>query len=443
LLPAGEVARTAGIRQRVLTVVVLAALTSALSLLALYRVLSITTAQRVDRAREVESEELTRMLTGGEDPGTALVGMRGGDLGRTPPPAEWRGALERARAAGAILEEPLGASTLIVGTRSQDGRIVWAGYLVQPPSWLRTWQMVVGALALATALLTFAAIFAVISLKRSALTLQRALVALGDDLSSPIPPVPIDELSQVADGIKRLAERLATSRAAEEQLSSELAEKERLAALGRVAAGVAHEVRNPLASIKLRLDLAAAGAALPPDVDSALTNASSEIARLDRLVADLLVVAVRPLGPRAPRSIGELAEARAQVLLPWAQLRGVALTVLGDARASVDSESVGRAFDNLFRNAVEASPIGARVTARITTEAAQVRVAVEDTGPGVAAERACELFEPFFTTKPEGTGLGLALSRAIARAHGGDLVYARVGATTRFELRVPEGAPRT
>src|SRR5262249_4375258 len=153
-------------------------------------------------------------------------------------------------------------------------KVVWAGYLVPPPVWLRSWQIVVFFLTFATALLVVVSI----------------VVAL----------------------------RLARSREIEAELQRELAQKERLAALGRVAAGVAHEVRNPLASIKLRLVLAAAGAALPTDVESALSNASSEIARLDRLVSDLLVVAGRKTGPREPRSLGELAESRAQVMQPWA-----------------------------------------------------------------------------------------------------------------------------
>jgi signal transduction histidine kinase len=440
LLARATVARTRGIRHRVLTVVVLGALTSALSLIALWRVLSITAATRIERAREVEHEELARMLAGGPDQGAALIGMRGGSVESAQPPPAWRAAFDRAVAGQTIVEEPQGASTLILGARSDGTRQVWAGYLVQPPAWLRTWQIVVLALAAATALLVAAAIFAVISLKRSASALNRSLVALGDDLASPIPVVPIQELADVAEGIRRLVHRLAASRAAEEELSRELGQKERLAALGRVAAGVAHEVRNPLASIKLRLDLAAAGAQLPPDVDDALKNASSEIARLDRLVADLLMVAGRPLGPRRASSVGALAEARARVLQPWAQSRGVAITVQGDAHASIDPESVGRAFDNLLRNAVEASPDGAHVTTRVLSEGGEVRVVVEDAGPGVASDRAGELFEPFFTTKPDGTGLGLAISRAIARAHGGELVYARNGATTRFELRIPEAA---
>jgi signal transduction histidine kinase len=383
------------IRNRMLTVVLLGALTSALSLVALWRVLSITTAQRLERARDVAQEEIDRLVSGsGENPGATLVGMRAGELNAAAPPGEWRHAVEAARGKGALVEERVGNSTLVVVTRDLGGgRVVWAGYLVAPPAWLRTWQIIVSMLAVATAALVFVSIV--------------------------------------------VARRLALSRAEEERLSRELTQKERLAALGRVAAGVAHEVRNPLASIKLRLDLAAAGAQLPSEVEGALVNASSEIARLDRLVSDLLMVAGRPLGPRKPSSLGELAQSRAQVLAPWAAQKGVEISVEGDARASVDPDSVARAFDNLLRNAVEASPPGGHVTARVEKSEGAARVVVEDGGPGVAEERAAELFEPFFTTKPEGTGLGLAITRAIARAHGGELTYARAQTVTRFELSVP------
>jgi signal transduction histidine kinase len=233
-----------------------------------------------------------------------------------------------------------------------------------------------------------------------------------------------------------LAAKLADARSKEERLAQELAQRERLAALGRVAAGVAHEVRNPLASIKLRLDLAAAAAKLPVAVEEAVAHATSEISRLDRLVADLLFAAGRAVGPKATLDVGALVRGRAEALTQWAAERKVALETTGAGAASIDSDAMARAIDNLLRNAIEASAAGGQVVTRVSTEPDRVVVAVEDRGPGVPAERATELFEPFFTTKPDGTGLGLAISRAIARGHGGDLVYDRKGAVTRFVLSI-------
>jgi signal transduction histidine kinase len=303
--------------------------------------------------------------------------------------------------------------------------------------WLRTWQIIVVALAFATALLATTAVSAVITVQRGAAGLNAALDALATDLDTSVPRPRLRELSIVADGIARLARTLARSREIQADLGRELAQKDRLAALGRVAAGVAHEVRNPLASIKLRLDLAASSdTPLPPTVEQAISHASREITRLDRLVADLLVVASPGIGPRHTSAIGDLVHARVEAVAPWCEARQVRVRQSGKARAPVDADSLARALDNLLRNAVEASPAHATVEVRVRETVDTVSISVEDRGPGVPADRASELFEPFFTTKPDGTGLGLAICRAIARAHGGDVTYHRDAGTTRMELTV-------
>jgi signal transduction histidine kinase len=105
---------------------------------------------------------------------------------------------------------------------------------------------------------------------------------------------------------------------------------------------------------------------------------------------------------------------------------------------SADPDALTRAVDNLLRNAVEASPRGASVRARagetVQEGPASCFVQITDRGAGVPADRAAELFEPFFTTKADGTGLGLALARAVATAHKGTLTYMRDRDVTRFTL---------
>jgi signal transduction histidine kinase len=249
------------------------------------------------------------------------------------------------------------------------------------------------------------------------------------------PPVP--ELADLADHIAGLAEALASAQEDRERLGTELAQRDRLAALGRVAAGIAHEVRNPLASIKLRVDLGRQRAGTPPQLAQELASVSEEVTRLDRLVADLLVVAGRRKGPRAATALGSLVQRRVGLLLPWADEHGVRLEVSGDATCELDADAVARAVDNLIRNAVEASPPDASVDVTVLEGEGAVCVRVMDHGAGVDEARLAELFEPFFTTKPEGTGLGLALSRAVAAAHGGTLTYARHAGVTCFELSFP------
>ena len=456
------------LRYRLLTVIVIGVITSALSLLALMRVMHYNASQRLERGVDSVAQQVDRLAAAGPRAGAevlaapalgSMIGMRGGYLdgaqvdaaigALSDLPAGWREPLSRVVRDGAagrartVSQQPLHDGTLILGAApSGPGTVAWAGLSIAPPRFWNFWIAIVILLAGATGLLVTTAISAVVSFRRSAAALNRCLVSLADDLSTPVPRPRVRELIEVADGIMRLAQGLAQAREEQDRLGRELSQKERLAALGRVVAGVAHEVRNPLASIKLRLDLAAMGGGLPSAAELAIAHASSEIARLDRLVADLLVVAGRQRGPRTPTSLGTLLRARADALSPWAGTRGVTLRTSGDGTTALDSESVARAIDNLLRNAVEASPRGTSVSAHVLESDSAFLLRVEDSGPGVPSS--AELFEPFYTTKPDGTGLGLALSRAIARAHGGDVTYARIshgkGAITRFELSLARAA---
>lgn len=445
-------AKSEGIRHRLLTILLLGVLVSALTLAALVHLLTTTTRQRVERAREAVTEELDRLAKDprelGEPAPRSIVGMRGGTSkpGSIPNglPSAWQNAFAAAdrtaatRGATASVDLPLADSTLVLGVRSTgSGQSAWAGFLVRPLPSLRTWQWIVTLLAMATAVLVATTIYSVVTVHRGASALRGALEALAKDLSAPIPRPNIRELSLVADGVADLALGLARARREEERLERELAQRERLAALGRVAAGVAHEVRNPLASIKLRLDLAASASPLSPELEKAISHATTEIGRLDRLVADLLIVAGRSPGPKYVLSLGSLVRARIDALAPWAAERSVAMTAEGDETCEADLDSLARALDNLLRNAVEASKAGTEVRVEVTRRGDHAVVAVLDHGQGAPAEHALQLFEPFFTTKRDGTGLGLALSRAIARTHGGDVTYTREGATTRFDLVIP------
>ena len=449
------------IRYRLLSIVLLGVLTSALSVMALVQLLTTSTAQRIERARDAVTEEvdhLARAPSELDEPSrTGLIAMRGGvwTADASPPslPAYLvepvRAAVAKSRTDGgrAVVETPAsGGGTLIVAVRpvADPGAsklaadaVVFVAYVVRPLPSLRTWQQIVALLAGATVLLVATALYTVVTVNRGAAAIRASLEALATDLRSPVARPSVRELDAIADGIAGLADKLADARVKEEQLARELAQNERLAALGRVAAGVAHEVRNPLASIKLRLDLAAASKSpLPTGAADAIAHATSEIDRLDRLVADLLVVAGRKVGPKGRVDLGALVKARVDALAPWAREQSVVVAARGEGAAVVDADSLARAVDNLLRNAVEAAPKDSRVEARVEIDGDDVVVRVEDRGPGIAADRSKELFEPFFTTKPGGTGLGLAISRAIARAHGGDVVYAHAEDVTCFTLSV-------
>jgi signal transduction histidine kinase len=432
--------------------------TSGLSLAALWRAFAITEGHRIERAHETVNAELDylagRAPQGGpipSPPSITWVGLRGGWI-RGPQsvralrdlPAAWRPELRRAAVACTAQRQPfisdttLEEDTLVLAAKpTAAGFCAWSAFLIRPAPFLQLWRWITIALCVATGLLVASALWGAFAFQRDRKALQATLVALGKDLNAPVPTPRITGLSTIASGIQRMALDLRASREATEALQRELSQKERLAALGRVVAGVAHEVRNPLASIKLRLDLTATTGDLPEPARRAIDAASAEIARVDNLVNDLLLLAGKKMGPRHPVEMGALLRARSDALAPWAASRNVILHAEGEAIAEADPASVVRAVDNVLRNAIEASPAGAVVQARVALSNGSVEVSVEDRGPGVEPARVGELFEPFFTTKSDGTGLGLAISRAIARAHGGDLTYARAHDVTRFSLWLP------
>jgi signal transduction histidine kinase len=352
-------------------------------------------------------------------------------------------ALRGSESAGdlVVLERVEGSGTpvLVAAVPVHDGGAVFAAQRVVAGRETRGLRVVVLVLALLTLGLVVAALQTLAAVDRGVSSLRASLADLARDLRSPVGRPALRELGEVAAGVAALARELDRAQDHREQLTRELAERERLAALGRIAAGIAHEVRNPLAAMKLRADLARTGGEATPAVARDLEDIASEIARLDRLVSDLLVVAGRRSGPRQDVDVGELVARRVALMAAWAREKDVAVASEGTARSRVDPDAVSRAVDNLLRNAVEASVRGASVVVHVGADGDGARIAVEDHGPGVPPERAAELFEPFFTTKPEGTGLGLALARAVAGAHRGTLVYARDGETTRFTLTL--GAP--
>jgi two-component system sensor histidine kinase HydH len=228
-------------------------------------------------------------------------------------------------------------------------------------------------------------------------------------------------------------------------------ENEKLAAIGRLAAGIAHEVRNPLGVIRASAALVQDHFREGDDPHRACRFILEEIDRLDALIASLLAFA-RPTQLHTRRTaVADLA-ARAELLAEEVlRRRGVSFVRhASDAAASeieVDPELVSQALLDLVTNAAEAVASGGRVELRARSEPGAVVLAVADDGPGVAAEDRERIFEPFYTTKASGTGLGLAMVERIARAHGGAIrVVPGAGAGPRgsgacFEVVLPHAGP--
>lgn len=232
---------------------------------------------------------------------------------------------------------------------------------------------------------------------------------------------------------------LAAARGAVTARARALAEAE--AEKGVALAALVHELRNPLSGISLLAGAVAEDAASTPAAAHA-TRLKAEVDALARLVDEGLAEA-RDLPPerRAVPLAPLLAEVAAQVR-PLADGRGVEVRVAADGEARADRDQLRRALVNLARNAVEASPENGVVllAGRPGAAGGGAVLEVEDRGPGLDAAARQRLFRPFTTTKAQGTGLGLALAKRVADAHGGTLeLLPREGGGTLARLTLPDG----
>lgn len=226
------------------------------------------------------------------------------------------------------------------------------------------------------------------------------------------------------------------------RLGRELEESRRLASLGAFAAAIAHDIRTPLTSIQMNVQILRARAQLSEADREYLDIAQEEIARLTRSVGEILEFA-RPLSLcAAPEDLREVADDIARSVQALYAERGVTLRVVhegeGPWTVSVDEARLRKALLNLLDNAVDASARGQTVTLRTTATPEGPRLRVEDSGRGIAPEDLSRVFDPFFTTRPDGTGLGLAIAQKIVRAHGGEItVESAPGEGSRFTITLP------
>jgi signal transduction histidine kinase len=232
---------------------------------------------------------------------------------------------------------------------------------------------------------------------------------------------------------------------AEREMQRRTLRAERLAAVGTLAAGLAHEVRNPLNSASLQLEVLerriqrVAGGA--DELLPVVRLVDDEIQRLGRLVGDFLSFAQQRTLALAAASLEEVVVPVLDLIAIEAETRGVAIVReldTGVGRVELDVEPMRQALLNLTRNALEAMPDGGTLTVRTrrADEAGSVILEVEDTGPGVPED--APIFDAFFTTKPGGTGLGLAIVHRVVLDHGGTLDFdSRPGRTT-FRVALPQ-----
>ncbi len=232
----------------------------------------------------------------------------------------------------------------------------------------------------------------------------------------------------------------------ERELKRRARHNERLAAAGALAAGLAHEIRNPLNGASLHLSVIERGLArfadVPPPMREAAEVLRAEIRRLGGLVSDFLEVArPRPL-VRVEVDLNALATSVLTLLAPEAASRKVSLVVEPFAfpvPVHIDAERTKQVLVNLVRNALDAVKEGGNVKIGVRRLPRHVEIDVADDGSGIADPNA-PIFDAFFTTKDRGTGLGLSIVQRIVTDHGGDVSFVSRPGSTVFTVRLPETA---
>ena len=230
----------------------------------------------------------------------------------------------------------------------------------------------------------------------------------------------------------------------QEQLREELRRSEHLATLGKLLAGVAHEVRNPLAGIRSTVQL---WERFPETTRTpgSMTAVIHAVDRLNEIVTRLLYFSRADGAERQPVEIAQILRETLELLSAQAATQAVSLECDFDKGSAVvrgSASALRQVCLNLATNAMQAMPRGGRLRCiiRLHTTTRTVEIRFEDTGSGISADDQKHLFEPFFTTRPEGTGLGLALCREIVLQHGGRIeLVSSHDAGSIFRMSLPVG----
>lgn len=266
-----------------------------------------------------------------------------------------------------------------------------------------------------------------------------------EDLDVEVPVAGGGEVARLSLAFNDMTRRLRIAR----ERSRELTRRERLSALGRLAAGVAHDVRNPLHSINLSLqhlqDTCRPAAGDGPEFDRTVGIIRGEIRRLDGLVSNFLRFARSGPGEQRPVDVDHLLRETGQVVAKEAAVRGVEVEVGARAGTEVlaEGEALRSALLNLVLNSFEAMPGGGTLTLRSRVRGDAILLEVSDTGVGIAEDDREQIFDFGYTTREDGHGLGLAMVHEIVvEEHGGRVeVDSAVGRGTTIRIELPAPAP--
>jgi signal transduction histidine kinase len=246
-------------------------------------------------------------------------------------------------------------------------------------------------------------------------------------------PVPAanDELRDLYEAVNEMARRLAA-------FQDELQRSERLRVLGQFSGGLAHQLRNASTGAKLAIELFLQdNSATDPEP---LRVALRELARIETNIRQFLDLGKPFVKRKEPCDLGLAIDQAMSLLRPQAKHAGTELvwTPGGELyEIAADPAQLAHLFGNLIGNALEAAGPGGTVEVRLAGGPKEMVIEIIDTGPGPPPELAAKLFEPFVTGKPEGIGLGLAVAKQAAEAHGGTIEWERRNGRTVFRARLP------
>ena len=324
----------------------------------------------------------------------------------------------------------------------------WAMQRLSHLSGVSDWPNLAALVALALSIIAVSglAFMTVRDLRGGVRGIEAGLAGLTSDLGRQLSAPDTLELARIAAAINALAATLRANLARQAELEQELAHRERLSALGRVVTGVAHEVRNPLAAIKLKVQLARRSSYAPEKLDQTFSVISAEIERLDTLVRRLLELGGQQGREHGAVDLCDLVSRRAAFFTDLATRASVVITTNAHPASIVvegDGNRLAQVVNNIMQNALDAMPDGGRLTITCDTVqahggSASARVSFEDTGHGIQQADQEHIFEPFHTGRDTGTGLGLAIARAIIEEHGGRLGFvSREGGGASFVIELP------
>lgn len=250
-----------------------------------------------------------------------------------------------------------------------------------------------------------------------------------------------DRLQQSHDQLQQTVELLRTELS---EKNRQLERRNRLAALGEMAAGLAHEIRNPLGGINLYASMLAKDVADQPESLATCRKISAGVRRLEALVSQTLQFTREIAATVVEMDLAVIVEQTVDLARPTIDAKQIALELDGPAslHASADPNLIGQALLNLLLNAADATPENGRILVRFsgsceTSGARQLQLTIHDSGPGIPPQVLDRIFNPFFTTKETGTGLGLSIVHRVVEAHDGTIVVTnpREGGA-KFEIRI-------